>query len=395
MIVNIYDENSYPSGFAGGYVPSRAPDTASQYVQADLSVSPSTIDSQRSTAVAFFALRKNSTGAIVEARRVTTRAEVPAGWTIAAFRLRRASGNPWTGEFPYVDLTNPQTTPAFLDSTYEVYKKAVGDEFGKTVRWAFSDEPLIATAGAYDNAKNALPLSFNTLAEFRRRNGYDLAGEIASLYWDVGEYRKVRFDYWQTLHDLWKENFMRPMFEWCDRNGLEFTGHWMEHEWPAPWITPDDASLYAFEHVPGIDMLEGAELRAKGKDPHMLFTIKQVASVSHQLGRRAFCEAYGVSGWDSTFEHYKRFGDWLLANGVNFIDQHLAYSTVRGARKRDHPQSFTDVSPWWPYYRTHADHLARVSFISSRSQARNRVLVHSNQPPAGSSFRVATARHPS
>ncbi len=43
----------------------------------------------------------------------------------------------------------------------------------------------------------------------------------------------------------------------------------------------------------------------------MLFTIKQVASVSHQLGRRAFCEAYGVSGWDSTFEHYKRFGDWL------------------------------------------------------------------------------------
>ena len=32
-----------------------------------------------------------------------------------AFRLRRASGNPWTGEFPYVDLTNPQTTPAFLE----------------------------------------------------------------------------------------------------------------------------------------------------------------------------------------------------------------------------------------------------------------------------------------
>ncbi len=33
MEVNIYDENSYPSGFAGGHVPSRAPDTASQFVE--------------------------------------------------------------------------------------------------------------------------------------------------------------------------------------------------------------------------------------------------------------------------------------------------------------------------------------------------------------------------
>jgi hypothetical protein len=127
--------------------------------------------------------------------------------------------------------------------------------------------------------------------------------------------------------------------------------------------------------VPGIDMLEGSNIRRTGKDPHMLFTIRQLASVSHQLGRRAFCEAYGVAGWDSTFEHYKRFGDWLMVNGVNFIDQHLSFSTIRGARKRDHPQSFSDVSPWWPYYRLHADHVARVSYLSTRSEARNRVLL--------------------
>ncbi len=32
MQCNIYDENSYPSGFAGGYVPSVAPETVCQYV---------------------------------------------------------------------------------------------------------------------------------------------------------------------------------------------------------------------------------------------------------------------------------------------------------------------------------------------------------------------------
>ena len=376
LLVNIYDENSYPSGFAGGHVPARAPDTASQFVQVEFDVPVRSVTPRANPSdVAFFALRKDERGRVIEARHAVKPDDVPSGWAVAAFRLRRASGNPWTAQFPYVDLTNPQTTPTFLDTTYEVYKKLIGEEFGKTVRWAFSDEPLLATGGAYDAARLALPLSHNTLAEFQKRNGYDLAGEIASLYWDVGDYRKVRFDYWQTMHDLWKENFMRPMFEWCDRNNLQFTGHWMEHEWPQPWITPADANLYAFEHMPGIDMLEGTNLRLKGNDPHMLFTIKQVASVSHQLGRRAFCEAYGVAGWDSTFEHYKRFGDWLMVHGINFMDQHLAFTTIRGARKRDHPQSFTDVSPWWPYYRLHADHLARVSYVSSRSESRNRVLV--------------------
>ena len=149
----------------------------------------------------------------------------------------------------------------------------------------------------------------------------------------------------------------------------------MEHEWPYPWVSPADASLYAYEHMPGIDMLEGSGIRTRGSDPHLLFTIKQVASVAHQLGRRAFCEAYGASGWDSTFEYYKRFGDWLLVHGINFMDQHLAYATVRGARKRDHPQSFSDVSAWWPYYSLHGDYLGRVSYALSQGISPNRLLV--------------------
>lgn len=375
LLVNIYDENSYPSGFAGGHVPALLPDTAAQYVQAELDVPASAIRQRRGVSVAVFVVEKDEKGRVKSAVRMTENATIKPGQAVLVFRLRRASGNPWTGEFPYVDLTNPQTTPAFLESTYEEYKKRVGSEFGQTVRWAFTDEPLIATGGAYDSARLALPLSYNTLAEFQKRNGYDLADNLPSLYWDIGDFKKVRFDYWQTLHDLWKENFMRPMFLWCDRNNVQFTGHWMEHEWPAPFITPADGSLYAYEHVPGIDMLEGARLRTEGKDPHLLFTIKQVASVSHQLGRRAFCEAYGVAGWDSTLEHYKRFGDWLMVHGINFMDQHLAFSTIRGARKRDHPQSFTDHSAWWPYYRQSGDHLGRISLLSSISEARNRVLL--------------------
>ena len=371
--VNIYDENSYPSGFSGGHVPSIAPDTAAQYVAPEFVDGPRAYATQ-GTNVATFAVERDANGRVTSARRVRGASEMGRG-ALAIFRLKRASGNPWTGEFPYVDLTNPQTALKFIETTFEPYKRELGAEFGKTIKWSFDDEPLIATAGAYDSAPLALPLSYNTIAEFQKRNGYDLADNLPSLYWDIGDYRKVRFDYWQTMHDLWKENFFRPIFQWCDRNNLRFTGHWMEHTWPEPWISPDDASLYAYEHAPGIDMLEGANIRTQGKDPHLLFTIKQVASVAHQLGRRAFCEAYGVAGWDSTLEHYKRFGDWLMVHGIDFMNQHLAFSTVRGARKRDHPQSFSDVSAWWPYYKVHGDYLGRVSFLLTRGENRNRVAI--------------------
>ncbi len=375
LSINIYDENSYPSGFAGGHVPAAAPDTVSQFVTFSPIESSQNIPWKSAETLSVVAVMRNESGEIQKSRRVLEPGDVRSEESLLLFSLRRAGGNPWTAGFPYVDLMNPETGRMFLQTTFEAYKSRFSGEFGKTIKWVFDDEPLLATAGAYDSAQKALPLSRYILAKFRERCGYDLVDFLPSLYWDVNDFRKVRFDYWQTLHDLWKENYLRPLFFWCDRNGLQFTGHWMEHEWPYPWISPADASLYAYEHVPGIDMLEGANLRLQGKDPHMLFTIKQMASVAHQLGRRAFCEAYGVAGWDSTLEHYKRFGDWLMVHGINFINQHLSFSTIRGARKRDHPQSFSDVAPWWPYYRYHADHLARVSYMLSQGQTHNRVLV--------------------
>jgi hypothetical protein len=369
MLCHIYDENSYPAGFAGGHVPSLAPDLAVQSVQVRLEETPRNIGGDH--LLAAFKVERDGSGRLVRTSRVPEREYSKLGGPVALFSLRRATASPWTGYFPYVDLTSPDSARMFIQTTLEPYKTHFGGEFGKTVRWSFDDEPNLE---AVDD--HSLPLSFYILAEFHKRQGYDLRDELPSLFWDVGDWRKVRFDYLQTLHDLWKENFFRPLFQWCDRNNLQFTGHWLEHEWPYPWVSPADASFYAYEHMPGIDMLVGAELRQKAADPHMLFTIRQVASAARQLGRqRVLCEAYGVSGWDSTFEHYKRMGDWLIVHGVNLIDQHLSFMTIRGARKRDHPQSFSDVGSWWPYYRLHADHTARLSYVMAEGVAPNRLLV--------------------
>jgi hypothetical protein len=71
----------------------------------------------------------------------------------------------------------------------------------------------------------------------------------------------------------------------------------------------------------------------------------------------------------------KRIGDWLYVLGVNTLDEHLSYITIRGARKRDHPQSFSYHEPWWKAYHVMAQYFARLSLVLSQGQQVNRILV--------------------
>jgi hypothetical protein len=374
--VHIYDENSYPSGFSGGHVPALAPDTAGRVLLYDWRDSTDGLPWMDKATVAVYAVEKREDGAPRAYRRIVQGDTASAGERVLVTRIAPVPAAEWTAGFPYVDLTDPRTTEVFLQTTYERYRREVGDEFGRTVLWAFSDEPELSKSQGWDGP--GLPLSLRTLAEFRKRRGYDLADHLPSLHWDAGDFRRVRFDYWETIHELLAEAFFQPMFAWCDRNQLQWTGHWWEHLWPEPWSTPSDMSMNAFEHVPGIDLLafQTDGLRARGVEPHMLLTVKQVASVAHQLGRpRVMSETYGGGGWGLGLEDMKRLGDWEIVHGVNLVIPHLAHATVRGPRKRDWPQSFSDAAEWWKDYRVHADHVGRLSLAMASGRAISRVLV--------------------
>ena len=374
--VHIYDENSYPSGFSGGHVPALAPDTAGRVLLYDWRDSTDGVPWMDKATVAVYAVAMREDGAPRAYRRIVQGDTASAGERVLVTRIAPVPAAEWTAGFPYVDLTDPRTTEVFLQTTYERYRREVGDEFGRTVLWAFSDEPELSKSPGWDGP--GLPLSLRTLAEFRKRRGYDLADHLPSLHWDAGDFRRVRFDYWETIHELLAEAFFQPMFAWCDRNRLQWTGHWWEHLWPEPWSTPSDMSMNAFEHVPGIDLLafQTDGLRARGVEPHMLLTVKQVASVAHQLGRpRVLSETYGGGGWGLGLEDMKRLGDWEIVHGVNLVNPHLAHATVRGPRKRDWPQSFSDAAEWWKDYRVHADHVGRLSLAMASGRAKSRVLV--------------------
>ncbi len=365
----IYDENSYPSGFAGGHVPAAMPEA----VRAGLKLVK--IDGE-------IGIPSNDVAAVF--RRIPTGyKDVTAAFerdgsvglgagSYAVIEIVKSKPSPWHGGFSYVDLMKKGVTDKFLDLTLNGYKKAVGREFGATVPGVFQDEAEIGPEGGAD----AVNYSAELFAAFQRRWGYDLKPELISLFEQYGEWRRVRYNYYSTLLDLFIENWAKPYYAYCVDNNLIFTGHYWEHAWPSPRNGPDNLAMAAYAHMPGIDILMNRFDRGPDSQFGNARSVREIRSAANQFGReRTLSETYGAGGWDLTFADQKRIGDWEYALGVNFLNQHLSYASIKGARKRDHPLSFSYHEPWWPLYDSMTGYFGRLSAVLSKGQQRNRILV--------------------
>lgn len=362
----IYDENSYPSGFAGGHVPAAMPDA----VRSGLRMRKYVGAPPKTASGASVILRRTLTGF----EDVTRKSMPPGadGATYYVFDIVRQSPSPWHGGFTYVDLLRKDVTEKFIDLTLNAYKRVFGQEFGSTVPGVFQDEAEIAPPGGQDMV-NYTPALFQT---FQTRCGYDLRPNLAALFEEVGNWRRVRHDFYGTVLDLFIESWAKTYYGACTDDKLVLTGHYWEHEWPRPLVGPDTLAMAAYAHMPGIDILMNDYSDAVDAQFGNARSVREIRSSANQLGRdRTLSETYGASGWDLTFADQKRIGDWEYALGVNFLNQHLSYATVMGARKRDHPLSFSDVEPWWPFYNTLADYFGRLSVALSQGRQVNPIVV--------------------
>ncbi len=363
MNVWIYDENSYPSGFAGGHVPAEMPQSRGQGISfKKRQEAPTELDNVVGVYLQQADGYKNVTNDIRDGKDTGEGSYLVAERSYAG----RAS---WHGGWFYVDLTKPGVTEKFLEVTLEPYRERFGDEFGKRIPGTFTDEPHLKPAGNLhwtDDMEEA----------FKARWGYSLVDNLPSLVRPVGDFKRVRHNYYQLLMELFIERWAKPYYEYCERNNLEFTGHYWEHEWPNCVSVQDNMAMSAWQQRPGIDCLMNNYAEHAGAQFGNVRAVKEVSSVANQLGRdRTLCEAYGAGGWDLRFEDMKRIGDWLYVLGINTLDEHLSYITIRGARKRDHPQSFSYHEPWWQDYHVMANYFARLSAALSSGEQINSILV--------------------
>ncbi|HQG37431.1 MAG TPA: glycosyl hydrolase [Bacteroidales bacterium] len=365
MKVWIYDENSYPSGFAGGHVPANMPESYNQGQGLRMRKTETLPD----TANKFFLILKEENGSFKDITGTLTQEEGKNSKYYLFWKTYHEKSG-WYGGFSYVDLLVPGVTQKFIELTMQGYEKYTGQEFGKTIPGTFTDEPHI-------NSPGGIRFTPDLFDEFYKKWNYDLKTNLPSLFEETGDWKKVRHNYTQTLLQLFIDRWSKPWKEYCDEKGLKFTGHYWEHEWPNMKHGGDNMAMYVWHHVPAIDMLfnqfDDSSSRAQFGNVR---SVKELASAANQAGRiRKLSETYGGSGWDLTFEEMKRNGDWEYALGVNFMNQHLTFFTMAGARKYDYPPTFDYHEPWWDNYKLLADHYARLSLALSAGKQINEILV--------------------
>ena len=337
-----YDENGWPSGFAGGELLKDPQNQACGLVFEEVEHYPTPEDGllgvYRQTENGFALASEGEAERYLIVRRVR--------------------------DFSYVDVMNRRVTEQFLQATHERYLQEVGEDFGGAMPGFFTDEPQYFRYGT--------PWSDTFPEAFERRFGYSLLPHLPKMIYDCEGAESFRYDYHLLCHESFYENFMKVIYDWCESHGVALTGHGIE-EWSirgqmmcCGGVMP----FYLYEHIPGIDYLGRGLRNSSGA--------RQMGSVCAQSGKTvALSEMFACCGWDVTPSELKRIAEMQFAGGVNLLCEHLYPYSERGQRKRDYPNHYSEHNPWMPRYDEFESYFQRLgSALSQGRELADTLVIH-------------------
>ena len=312
-----YDENGWPSGFAGGELLKDKKNQAQGLIFEELSNFPQ--------------FSEDILGVYVVEDNIIRRVSAPCKRNKYIVIRKKY-------DFSYVDVLNGEVTQKFISLVHQRYKREInGDDFGTVMPGFFTDEPQYFRYGT--------PWSDTLPTAFRIRFGYDILEMLPALFIDVENYYKVRYDYHILCHERFYSQFMKPIYDWCTDNSIKLTGHGIE-EWGLSgqmMCCGGVMPFYLYEHIPGIDYL--------GRGVKDISGARQLGSVCAQSGKKlALTETFACCGWDVTPRELKRITELQFAGGANILCEHLYPYSERGQRKRDFPNHYSEHNPWSKYF---------------------------------------------
>jgi hypothetical protein len=367
MKAYLYDEDRWPSGFAGGLV------TKDEKLRS-MRLAVTNAPQEQGTLFAKYDITLRD-GFLQNARLLSEGETGENVWYIYKETRQPAT---WYNNCTYVDTLNKKAIEKFIEVTHEPFFRTVGEEFGGTVPSIFTDEPQYWNYLALDrpgggNHEAALAYTDGIEAVYEETYGENFLEKLPEFIWNLpgGAPATARYRYHALIAETFAASFADTIGAWCEVHGIALTGHMMEEQnLCSQTMSAGDImrSLGSFQ-LPGIDIL---------CDKREYSTAKQAQSASHQQGREGvLSELYGVTNWDYDFRGHKLQGDWQAALGVTNRVQHLSWYSMEGEAKRDYPASIFYQSPWYKEYKYIENHFARVCAALTRGKARVRVgVVH-------------------
>lgn len=340
-----YDEDKWPSGFAGGIVPKMDKDFRSKCLarldkSTPLPVGAEIIDNDSLYNYVMYTMQ--------------------FGWDI------------FNGTC-YIDLFNPKAVKAFINVSYQPYVEKYKSELKTYTPAIFSDEPHVHARYFDKNTPNKGTLSYSPWLEkkFQKLYGYHLRDKLSLLFEEKENWREVRMHYYQAKALTFEESYTKQLATYCGANGFDYTGHYLAED-VMQKIRDRAANTmlhYRSMQQPGMDML-GLSIDKK------LITARNLSSVANQFEKeKRLSELFGISGQNMNFEDRKWLAGWHSILGINHFCPHLTLYSMKGHRKRDYPPTFSYQQPYWNHNKKIEDYLGRIAYATTVGKYSPQILV--------------------
>ena len=376
LYVHLYDEYPYPSGVAGGMVTLGDPQNlATELVQhvfdvqggpirlalpagkvlsllaypieADQILWDQPVDLQQAVGVVLEEDSYQETGltAYNQKRYFANRPRpflqfiLPTNpWRIFASIQRVVEHHKYWHNF--ADMLQPETVKRFIQLTHERYYQRLGTEFGKTIRWIFTDEVVAGW-------------SPQLLQAYQAEYGADLPDMLPALQDPTHpDHIRVSIDLHRLKLKLFGAAFEEPVSAWCRDHKIAYAA-----EKPSLRF-----SQLSYQDIPGC---EPGHVKAGGKldllGPSLRGNAKATASAAYFYGKDgALDECYHSLGWSATLEDIRWMADAQLLLGIRYLVPHGFFYTTHNLRKHDAPPSLFFQEPFWPLFRHLSDRVERI-----------------------------------
>jgi hypothetical protein len=176
--------------------------------------------------------------------------------------------------YTLIDYLDPVATDTYRKLIYDVYEKAVGDEFGKTIMGFRADET---------DYSGVTPWTPKLLETFQALKGYDFKPYIPLIFGGkmTPEAQRAKADYFDVWSGMFRDNFYQRLEDWCTARNMEFMQH-LNHEETMLSLVNSEGSFWRdmrYTGVPGIDNL--SQIR-----PGIVVDFPKLAgSAAHLFGR--------------------------------------------------------------------------------------------------------------
>lgn len=403
MDVWIFDDNAYPSGLGAGRIRELYPDSRKRYLSkqqidavgplkgASLQIGQWLGEEDQLFRV-IAGRRANGNDKLQEETLTDLTSlvkdgmlywDIPEGpWRIFLLIITRNGGEEWTKD--YVNPISYDAVGHYIDIIYEEHYKRYKEEFGKTIKGFFIDEPRFGSASSYETTLGktgyVYPWSGEVMEALEEEYPGGMSCRLPFLWSSENEVcRDVQYAYMNVVSKLFARDFTGQIGKWCRSHGVKVIGHIVEDNGaharlgfgPGHYFR----SMEGFDTA-GLDVVyqvwpeykDGFHTTPFGYLDSEFFywgLSKMASSAAHLDPAKkgiTICEIFGAYGWQEGLKLMKWLTDHVCVRGINVLVPH-AFSPKY--QDPDCPPHFyaRGENPQWKYFRKWSDYANRVCHL--------------------------------